>query len=142
MSGADRKEHAGFADFQAAQAVDHGQTMNGEFPVDHMADFAHLGEGHRLIGLVLEVQGTAPVRFRAHKAIEGNDGAVGIGADTAREFVGVDGLSNQSEKVIFGGGREHFGILTSAHGWEKSDGITFRDGRVPSGELFIARGHQ
>ncbi len=77
----DGNKHAGLADFKAAEAMDDGNTVDSEFFVEKLADLAHFLQGHRVVGFVFEVTGLAAVRFIADEAIEGNDGAIEIGAD-------------------------------------------------------------
>ncbi len=101
MQGADSNEDAGFADFEAAEAVNDGDPVDGEFFVDQLANFFHLGEGHWFVSFVFEVQGAPPVRFIADKAIEGHDRPILAGTDVADNRRHVDRGMTQGKEVVF-----------------------------------------
>src|SRR3989442_14948038 len=68
------------------------------------ANLTHLGKRHGLVSLIFEKQGAAAGRVVADTAIEGDDGAVVIGADETRESHWIDRLVGDAEKVLFAGG--------------------------------------
>src|ERR1700733_7506047 len=76
MRGADDDKDAGFANVQAAEAVDDGDAADFEFLANLRADFGDFGEGHALVGFVFEVERLAPAKIIAHEAIENHCGAV------------------------------------------------------------------
>jgi len=110
MRSADGNEDAGFANFEAAEAMDDGDAMDGEFLVEQLANRSHLGEGHRLVGFVVEIKGATAVRFITDKAVEGNNGTILGSADVTNDRVHVDGRREKSEKIVFGHGIRH-GVL-------------------------------
>ena len=91
MGCADGNENAGFANFEAAEAVNDSDAMDSEFLMEQLANLSHLGEGHRLVGFVVEIQGATTVGFVTDKPIEGNDGTVLGSADVTNDCVHVDG---------------------------------------------------
>jgi hypothetical protein len=108
MRSADGDEHAGFADFQAAQAVGDGYAVDGEFFVDGGRDFADFGQGHRLVGFVIEIKSAAAVGLVADASVKSDDGTVAGHADMVDQGGAVDRLANQLEQI--------FGGLRSGHG--------------------------
>jgi hypothetical protein len=139
MRGADGDEDAGFANFQAAEAVGDGDTVDGEFFVDLGADFVDLGEGHGFVGFVVEIERGAAVRVVANAAVEGDDRAVFGGADVANQGRGVDGLANEGEEVGVGWAG-HAVYLAAAHGRQERDFVAGMERRAPSGKFLVARG--
>jgi hypothetical protein len=139
---ADGDEHAGFADFEAAKAVNDGEAMDSELFVDGLGDFAHFRKGHRLVGFVFEIESAATVGFVPDKAVEGDNRAIVLCADIAGNRGGIDRAVKQSEPIVVNGGVQHGLRLASAHRGKKGDGITVGDGTVPGGKFLIARGHQ
>src|SRR6266446_931289 len=135
VGGADDDEDAGFADLEAAEAVDHGDAMDAVFFVELRADFAHFGEGHGFVGFVVEVKGWAIVGLVADETVEDDDGAVFGRAHVAGERGHVDRLAHQLIDVIVGerrhgvrqppltGGRkatsspERSGVSQAANSW-------------------------
>ncbi len=96
MGCADGNENTGFANFEAAEAVNDSDAMDGEFLVEQLANLSHLGEGHRLVGFVVEIEGATPVGFVANKPVEGHDGTVLGSADVTNDRVHVDGRMEKS----------------------------------------------
>src|SRR5882762_852057 len=139
MRRADGNKDAGFPDFEAAEAMDDGDAVNGEFFVEMGGDFAHFGEGHRLVGLVVEIEGRATVRLIADKAVEGDDSAVFGRADLADKGGHVDGDAYQLADVVVGG-RVHGEALAAADGRQEGDFVAGTEGRVPGSEFLIAGG--
>jgi hypothetical protein len=140
MRGADGDEDARFADLKAAEAVDDGDAMNWKFGVDLGGDVADFGEGHRLVGFVIEVERGAAMGFVADAAVEGDDGAIFARADMADDGGHVDGLGDETEDVI--AKRSHRGGLASADRGKKSDFIASAERSAPRGKFLIARGDQ
>ena len=140
MRGADGDKHAGFADFQAAKAVDDGYTMDAELFVKLSGDFAHLGKGHGFVGFIVEVKRAAIVGLIAHEAVEGDDGAVLRSAQVNDERAGVDRLANQLEDVIMHG-RGHGFASSTTDGWKESDFVARMEHRIPSDKFLVPGGH-
>ena len=137
MGSADGDEHAGFADLQAAEAMNDGHAIDGEFLVEQLADFAHFGEGHGFIGFVVEIQGAAAMGLVANETVEGDDGTVGVGAHLADDSGCVNRRAKEGEQVILCDGVWHGWVSTSAYGRKKGDRIIFGEWRVPGGEFFV-----
>jgi hypothetical protein len=114
---ADSDEDAGLANFEAAETVRDGDPIDGEFCVDVGGDFFQLRERHRFVGFVVEIERAAAVRIVANAAVEGDDGAIGIGANVADERCGIDWVEAELEEVVGGGGR---------HGWTPMFAISRR----------------
>lgn len=140
MRSADGDEDAGFADLETAEAVHDGDAVDGKFIVKLDANFAHLGEGHGLVSLVVEIKGRAIVGLVADEAIKGNDGAVFRGAHVSRECGHIDGGANKFENVVVVMRHEHGTRLTAADGREEGDFVAGVKRRVPRCELLIAGG--
>ena len=140
VRGADGDKHAGFADCEAAKAVDDGHTVDAVLFVKLSSDFAHLGEGHGLVRFIIEVKRAAIMRLIADEAVEGDDGAVLRRAQVNDERAGVDRLANQLEDVIMNG-RGHGFASATTDGWKESDFVARIDHRIPSRKFLVARGH-
>ena len=140
MRGADRDENTGFADFEAAEAVDHGYAIDGVGGVKVRCDFKHLGHGHGFVSFVFEIECGTAVRMIADAAVEGGYGAIAIGANLAGDFGIRDGAAGDFDAVV-GMGRGHRG-LAAADGRKESDFITGVERSVPGGEFLIAGGDQ
>jgi hypothetical protein len=140
MRGADGDEDAGFADLEAAKAVDDGDAMDRKFGVHLGGDFADLGEGHGLVSFVVEVERGATVRLVADAAVEGDDGAVFASPDVTDKRCRVDGLGGETEKVI--AKRSHRGGSASADRRKKGDFVARVERGAPSGEFLIAGSNQ
>ena len=139
MRGADGDKHAGVSDFEAAKPVDDGHTMDAILLVKLTGDFAHLGQSHGLIRLIVEVKRAAIVGLIAHEAVEGDDGTVLRGAYVTDERARVDRLANELEDVVEG--RGHGFASATTDGWKESDFVAGIDYRIPSRKLLVARGH-
>ena len=100
MSCADGNKNAGFADLQTPQSVNNGQTMDREFFMERLADFSHLHERHRFIGLVIKVQGPPAMGFVPNKTIEGDNCPILVGTDFADNRHHVNGGAEQFEAVV------------------------------------------
>jgi len=100
MSGADGDEDAGFADFEAAEAMDDGHAVNGEFFVHLGRDFSHFSKGHGFVSFVVEVESRTIVGLIADETVEGDDGAVFRSSDFADEGGHVDGVADQLADVV------------------------------------------
>src|SRR5216684_3814579 len=100
MRRTDSDEDAGFADFEASEAVDHGEAMNGKVAANPRADITHRGEGHRFVSFVLEIERGASGGMIADNAVEDDHGAVFGGLDVFDKLRGADGSADQVEHVI------------------------------------------
>ncbi len=78
---ADGDKDTGVADFEAAQSVDDGYTMNRKLFMEKLANFVHFLQRHGSVGFVFEIAGLAAVGLVADKSIEGDDGAIDVRAD-------------------------------------------------------------
>lgn len=76
MRGTDGDEDAGLADFEAAEAVNDGEPVDGEGFAHVVANFAHFDERHRLVGFVFEIKRTFAARMIANDAFKHGNGAV------------------------------------------------------------------
>ncbi len=81
MGGGNGDEDAGFADDEAAEAMDDGDVADAEVLDGLGAEKLHLRECHLLVGFVVEVQGAAAAGVVANDAVEDADGSVGAGLD-------------------------------------------------------------
>src|ERR1019366_6715567 len=77
MRGADRNQHRGLTDFKPAKPVNHRETPDREFLAHLGADFPHFGQGHRLVGFVLQIQRGTVAGMVAYDAFEHHHGAIG-----------------------------------------------------------------
>ena len=59
-----------------AKPMKHSDTVNGVASVQLRADFPHLGQRHRFVGFVFEVERRPAMRLVAHKPVEGDDRAI------------------------------------------------------------------
>jgi hypothetical protein len=142
MRCADGDEDAGFTDFEATEAMNDGEAMNGEFFVDGVANFTHFGNCHGLVSLVFKVEGTAAVGFVADKAVERDDRAVVVCADVAGNRGWVDGRVPKGKEVAVCGSFQHGGRLAPAHRGKKGDGITLSHNTVPGSKFLVSRSHE
>jgi len=101
MGSADRDEHAGFADFEAAEAMNDHHAVDGKRFVNQLADLAHLLQRHRSVGFVFKVVGRPPVGLVADKAVESNDGPVKISSNKFDQRGSVNRLLHQFKFVVF-----------------------------------------
>jgi hypothetical protein len=140
MWRADGDEDAGLADFESAEAMRDGDAIDCELCVNVGGDFAQLRERHRFVGFVIKVERAAAVGIVADAAVEGDDGAVGIGADVADERSGIDRMAAELDEVV-GGSGGHAGVrltLTAADGREEGYFIAGLEQSRPSGKFAIA----
>src|SRR5260221_1562722 len=56
MRRADDDEDGDLADFEPPEAVNHRETPDGKFLAHPVTDFAHFGDSHRLVCVVLQVE--------------------------------------------------------------------------------------
>ena len=94
MGGAYRDVHAGFANFEPAKAVDHGDPVDGKLTVEVRGDLLNFSQGHGLVGLVLKVEGAAVFGMIADESVEDDYGAVFIGANISCQGNRVYGFVN------------------------------------------------
>ena len=100
MRRGDDHGHAGFADQQAAQAMDDGDALNLVRGGNFAADFGHQLERHGLVAFVIQAAGGAPLGVVADRAFEGHHRAFGAGyAGRAVDGARVDGTAGQGEVV-------------------------------------------
>src|SRR6202035_1062167 len=125
-----------FAYFEAAQAVNDGEAMNSEFFADVRGDFLNLGDGHGLVGLVLQVTSAAIVGMVAHKSIKNDDGAVCASTNVGGKGRGAYGSVNEFDNVA--GSSGHADRSAAAHGGQESNFIAGVKSGVPGGEFAIA----
>jgi len=104
MRRADGDEDAGFANLQAAQTVHHANAVDRVFFMEELPNFFHFSQSHGFISLVVEVKSGSAMGLVANETVEGDDGAILVGADFAHERRNIDGLLYQGEAVIFGEG--------------------------------------
>ena len=102
-------DHAGFADFKTAEAVNNCDAMYPVLFVELCGDFSHFAEGHRFVGFIVKVKRVAIVRLIADKTVEGDDGAVFGRSNLAHERVGINRPVNQLANIIVIARRRHRG---------------------------------
>jgi len=135
---ANGNKYASFADFEAPEPVDYGNAMNAVFLMNLKADFAHFGEGHGLIGLVIEIESRAVVGLITHEAVEGDNGAVLWATDKPDLRSHIDGFAHQLVDVIVGE-CHHVDVSAAAHGREKCNLVAGTEWRIPGGKFLVAR---
>ena len=140
MRGAYRDIHAGFSDFEAAEAVDQGDAMDGKVIVEIRGDLLDFGESHGLVCFVLEVEGAAVFGMVADESVKDNHGAIPVAANISRESDWVYSFLNQRCNVGGGGGHGY----TSATAYRRQEGnfIASMKNGIPRRELLIAGGDQ
>ncbi len=69
-----------------------------------VGDFFQFRERHGFVGFVIEIERAAAVGIVANAAVEGDDGAVGIGANMADENGGGDRVAAELDEVVGWGG--------------------------------------
>ena len=139
MGCADGNENAGFANFEPAETVNDSDAMDGEFLVEQLANLSHLGEGHRLVGFVVEIKGATAMRFVTDKPVESHDGTVLGSADVTNDRGHVDGRMEKGEKIVFCEGVQHgCRMSTPADRRKKRNRIIVGEARVPRSKLFVA----
>ncbi len=142
MRSTDGDEDAGFTDFEATEAMNDREAVDGEFFVDGVANFTHFGNCHGLVGFVFEIESTATVGFVADKSVERDDRAIVVCADVASNRGCVDRSAEKDEEVTFYGSFQHGECLAPAHGRKKGDGITLSDNTVPGSKFFVSGSHE
>src|SRR5262249_12322883 len=135
---ADGDEHAGFANFEAAEPMRHGNTVDGEERMQRSGNFLHFFQGHRLVCFVFEIQRRATVRVIADAAVEGDDGAIMGKADVAGERAGRNGAADKLNEVWIG--RRRHDSLTAANRRKESDLVAWLEDSGPGSKFLIARG--
>jgi hypothetical protein len=139
MCGADRNEHAGFTNLEAAEAMGNRDAMNREICVELGGDFANFGDGHGFVGLVLEIESGTIVGMVADATVESDDGPSFGCADVADDSVNVDWLATQKKKL--GIGRCRHRSAPADRGQERHF-VAGVEWGGPRGEFAIARGDQ
>lgn len=141
MWGANGDEHAGFADFQAAQAMNDGNAMDAILFVEFCRDFTHFGERHGFVGFVVQVKRVAVVRLIAHEAVESGDGAILGSAHVMNQGKRIDWLANEFDDVVVIERKCQVLTLTATDRREESHFVAGMKQRVPSSKLLISRRH-
>ena len=141
MRSAHGDKYTGFANFETAETMGDDDTMDAVLFVELYCDFAHFGEGHGLVGFVVEVKRRAIVRLIADEAIEGDDSPVFGSANPADEGSRIDRLANQLKNIVVIEGRGHGLNLATADRRKKCDFVTRMKQGVPGGKFLITRGH-
>jgi len=135
-----RDVHTGFSNFEPAKAVDHGDAMDRELVVQVRGDLLNFGQCHRLVSLVLEVQGAAIFGMVADEPVKDNHRAVAVPANISCQSKRVYGLENQLGDIRGGGGHGY----TSATAYRRQEGnfiASMKDG-IPRREFLIAGGDE
>jgi len=138
MRGTHGNEDAGFADFQAAQAVRDSYAVNREFLVDLDANLLHLRKRHRFIGFVFEVEGAAPMGFIPHKAIESDYRSILIRAYVAHHGGQVYWRVEQFRPVKFSRWVHRRKASAPTHRGKKSDLIIAGEASIPGRKFLIS----
>ena len=134
-------EDAGFANFQAAEAVRNGYAVDRELGVNFGRNLTHFGERHRFVGFIVQVQSAATMGLIANAPVEGDDGAVRARANTLNKRVRVDGFVDKQNKVAAGRGG-HPLASAAAYRREKGDFVAGIEWRAPRREFLVARSNQ
>src|SRR6202012_3401248 len=100
MRRADRDEDAGLADFETAETMRDSDAINGEFSVKVGGDIAQLGERHRFVGFVFEVERAPAMGIVTDATVEGDDGAIGISANMADKSYGIDRVAAELDEIV------------------------------------------
>ena len=98
MGGGDRDEDAGFANGEAAEAMDDCDVADGEVLDGLGAEEVHLLQRHLLVGFVVEVQRAAAAGIVANDAVEDADGSVGSGLDSRSIAAASMRLTHQGDQ--------------------------------------------
>ena len=137
---ADGDKHTGFANFEPAEPVGHGEAMDAIFFVKLRADFAHLGERHGLVSFVVEIERRAVVGFVADETVEGDRGAVFGCAHVVNKPGRVDALAYELENVFVKRGG-HTRESAATDWWEEGNFVAGAERSVPGGKLLVAGSH-
>src|SRR6266446_6583851 len=96
MRRADRDEYRGFADFEPPKPVNHRETTDGEFFAHLCTDLAHFGDGHCLVGFVLQVERCPIAGVVAHDAFKHDDCSIGRRLEFRSDLGRLNWLPDQS----------------------------------------------
>lgn len=140
MRGAYRDVHAGFADLETAEAVNHRDEVDLKVIVEVRGDLLNFGESHGLVRFVLQVESAAIFGMVADEAVKDNNGAIFIAANIGCKSVAIYGFVNQRSDI--GGRRGHGYTSAAAYGRQEGNFVASVKGGVPRGELPIAGGDQ
>jgi hypothetical protein len=100
VGGGDGDEDARLADLEPSDPVQDRHRLDARPSTAHLdADLAHLGFGHRGVGLVLEVLDRTPVLLVTHDAREDDDAAGGGIAHGPGDGVGRERLFDDPVEV-------------------------------------------
>ena len=94
-----RNQHAGLADDQASQAVDQRHLVGVKLPVHGLRDFAQLSQRHRLVRLIVQVQGLPPFGVVSHDAFKAQDCSLRWRLELFHNLGDPDGFANQRNDV-------------------------------------------
>jgi hypothetical protein len=92
VRGGDGNDDGGFADVEAAEAMDDGEIADGVVGEGLSGEAVHLREGHFFIGLVEKMEGAAATAVVADDAIEEDDGSVFAALEEAGNGGWIDGV--------------------------------------------------
>ena len=140
MCGAYRDVHAGFPNFEAAEAVDYRDPMDEEVIMDVGGDPLNFGQSHGLVCFVLEVEGAAVFGMVADESVKDNNGAIFIAANIRCQSERVYGFVNQRSDISRR--RRHGYTSAAAYGRQEGNFVASVKGGVPRCELLIAGGDQ
>jgi len=87
-----------------AKPMKHKDTVNGVASVKLRADFPHLGQRHRFVGFVFEVERRPAMRLVAHKPVERYDRAILRVAHATNGGIHVNRGPKQLAPVVVGSG--------------------------------------
>ncbi len=140
MRGAYRDVHAGFADLEAAKAVDYGDAMDRELIMEVRGDLLNFDKSHGLVCFVLQVESATIFGMVADEAVKDNNGAIAVAANMSCERGWVYGFVNQHSDISRG--RGHGYTSAAAYGREEGNFVAGMKSRVPRCELLITGGDQ
>jgi len=140
VGGANGDVYAGFADFEAAKAMDHGDAIDGKLLMKVRGDLLNFSQSHGLVGLVLEVEGAAVLGVVADESVKDDYGAVFMGANISCQGDRVYGFVNQQSDI--GGGDGHGYTSATAYRRQEGNFVAGMQNSVPRRELLIAGGDQ
>ena len=87
-----------------AKPMKHSDTVNGVASVKLHADFPHLGQRHRFVGFVFEVERRPAMRLVAYKPVERDDRAIRRLTHATNGGVHVNRGPKQLAPVVVGSG--------------------------------------
>ena len=100
MRRTDGDKHAGVANLQPAEPVDHGKAVDREPLMYLNAYLPHFRERHRFIGLVLKMHRRPAVGLITDEAVEAYDGSVLIRADVLPQRLDINRPVYQFKAIV------------------------------------------